>query len=160
MLTRRYVTGDYLTNKCKSAHCIPCNIRYPSCLGLTDGYHPHKERLWTPYYSICYKERNYGQERCSHDADGRVRMFHPEMKECVSLDLIPQEHGGTMPECLGKEDGYHLDDLGRCDRYHYCEGGQYVNTVRCGEEEVYDTVSNSCQPASTACGPCGNSSEC
>lgn len=152
-------TGDYIYNKCKTSHCIPCDVRYPSCEGLTDGIHAHVQKLWSPFYVVCYKERLVSEERCPADGEGRTQLFQPDLDQCVPLDLIPREHGGMLPECLAKADGEHLDDFGRCDRYHICENGQYVNTVKCSKEDLFDALYGECKPADKACGPCGNRSD-
>ncbi|WAR27168.1 hypothetical protein MAR_012872 [Mya arenaria] len=87
-------SGQYKSNMCKSSQCIPCNVHFPSCEGKRDGINVHPDILWTPFYVVCYKERTVKEDRCQADVNGRTQFFHPEKNECVSLDMIPREHGG------------------------------------------------------------------
>ncbi|XP_052778854.1 uncharacterized protein LOC128216333 [Mya arenaria] len=151
---------QYKTNMCKTSHCMPCNVRLPSCEGKRDGINVHPVRLWTPFYAVCYKERTVKQDRCQADVDGRAQLFHPEKNECVSLDMIPREHGGMMPECGTKVDGFYLDDFGRCDRYVHCQGGKYIGTIKCAVGEAFDDSRGGCVPEEKACGPCGKLEHC
>ncbi|WAR27169.1 hypothetical protein MAR_012873 [Mya arenaria] len=146
---------QYKSNKCRTSRCTPCNIRFPSCEGKRDGINVHPVRLWTPMYAVCYKERTVKQDRCQADVNGRAQLFHPEKNECVSLDMIPREHGGMMPECGTNVDGFYLDDFGRCDRYVHCQGGKYIGTIKCAVGEVFDDTRGGCVPEEKACGPCG-----
>ena len=150
------VSGDYIRNQCQRSHCIPCYIRYPSCKDLSNGIHANENKLWSPFHITCYNQRLVSEARCPVDSEGRTQLFHPGLNECVSLDLIPQEHGGMMPNCTGKGDGEHLDDFGRCDRYHICLSGRFVNTVKCNPGENFDALYGICTPVDKACGPCGN----
>ncbi|WAR27174.1 hypothetical protein MAR_012878 [Mya arenaria] len=97
--------GQYKSNKCRTSLCTPCNIRFPSCEGKRDGINVHPVRLWTLIYAVCYKERTVKQDQCQAEVNGRAQLFHPEKNECVSLDMIPREHGGMMPECGTNVDG-------------------------------------------------------
>ena len=147
--------GDYRSNKCSSSHCIPCSVRLPSCTGKPDGIHAHKERPWTPYFITCYKQRTISTDVCPPDVDGRTQFFHMVLKECVPLDMVSQEHGGTMPNCSGKEDGSYLDDEGRCNQYTVCRNGAVENIVKCGEGKVFDVLKGDCVDYAKACRPCG-----
>ncbi|XP_052778858.1 uncharacterized protein LOC128216338 [Mya arenaria] len=151
---------QYKSNMCRTSHCMPCNVRLPSCEGKRDGINVHPVRLWTPFYAVCYKERTVKQDRCQDDVDGRAQLFHPEKNECVSLDMIPREHGGIMPECGTKVDGFYLDDFGRCDRYIHCQGRKYIGTIKCAVGEVFDDTKGGCVPEEKACGPCGKLDHC
>lgn len=151
---------DYRRNQCAYSHCIPCNVRYSNCEGLSDGQHAHLVKTWSPYYVMCYRERMISEHTCQHDQNGRTQLFHPELNECVSLDRIPQEHGGMMPDCSDKPDGFYLDDFGRCDQYNYCKGGKFVNSVKCKDGEVFDSTYGDCIQAEKACGPCGKRDDC
>ena len=85
-----------------TSHCIPCLVG--SCIDRPDGRNPNDKRLWSPYYTICEKERTARDpvtgelgQTCSKDAAGMTQLFHPIRNMCVPLDQIPKEHGGTMP---------------------------------------------------------------
>ena len=149
------LSGDYKRNQCPVAHCIPCNVRFPSCQGLANGMNPHEIKRWSPYYVMCYEDRMVSEKLCPADKDGRTQLFHPDAKACVSLDLIPQEHGGMMPECSGKPDGFYPDAFGRCSQYTACKGGQFQNFVYCMKGEVYDEFMEVCTVVEKACGACG-----
>lgn len=75
---------DYDSNKCRSAHCIPCHIRYPSCDGFGDGMNPWKGREGSPNYVICQEERVVYQGECPRYADTQ-HIFHPVKKLCVDF---------------------------------------------------------------------------
>ncbi|KAL4226247.1 chitin binding [Mactra antiquata] len=152
--------GDYRRNLCPVAHCVPCSVRMPSCEGKEDGIHANENRLWSPYHVMCYKDRFVSSDMCKADGNGRAQLFHPVKNQCVSLDEIPQEHGGMMPDCVGKKDGYYLDDFGRCDRYSVCKDGKYLNAVQCNAGEVFDAFTEKCLLKEKACGPCGDLSNC
>lgn len=92
---------------------------------------------------------------CPKDSDGRTQLFHMDIKECVPLDMVPQEHGGTMPNCAGKEDGNYLDDVGRCNQFTVCHGGRIEEIVKCKKGEVFDALKQECWEYGKACGPCG-----
>ncbi|XP_052779092.1 uncharacterized protein LOC128216538 [Mya arenaria] len=151
---------QYRSNQCPVAHCRPCSVDLPSCVGKPDGINVHPVKPWSPFYAVCYKERTIKEERCQADENGRTQLFHPEKNECVSLDMIPREHGGMMPECGTKVDGFHQDEFGRCDRYVRCQGGKYIGTVKCAVGEVFDGSKGGCVPQEKACGPCGRLDHC
>lgn len=77
-----FIPGQYEANKCKSSHCIPCHIRYPSCEGYADGMNPWKGREGSPQYVVCQSERVVYQGECPRYADTQ-HIFHPEKKLCV-----------------------------------------------------------------------------
>ena len=90
-------------------------------------------------------------ERCPQQA----RFFHPDLKECVTLDMVPQEHGGTMPKCEGRVDGKYLDDLGRCNQFTVCASGAVAEIIKCKTGELYDALPRACVEFAEACEPCG-----
>ncbi|XP_052779411.1 uncharacterized protein LOC128216788 [Mya arenaria] len=151
---------QYRSNQCPVAHCRPCSVDLPSCIGKRDGINVHPVKLWSPFYAVCYKERTIKEERCQADENGRTQLFHPERNECVSLEMIPREHGGMMPECGTKVDGLYQDDFGRCDRYFSCQGGKYIEMVKCAAGEVFDSTKGGCIPQEKACGTCGRLDHC
>ncbi|KAK3601573.1 hypothetical protein CHS0354_027817, partial [Potamilus streckersoni] len=146
---------DYRKNKCSAASCVPCSLRFPSCENLPDGPNVHEQKLWSPFFVHCYKGRTMIETTCPNDPEGRPQIFHPETKECTSLDQIDKAHGGMMPDCTGKPDGFYLDDFGRCDQYVACKDGKFLNYVKCTAGEVYDSKLEYCRPKKEACSPCG-----
>jgi hypothetical protein len=56
------LAGDYRANHCHEAsHCIPCWVRYASCLGREDGLNPWPELEWKPFFVECYRQRTVFQ---------------------------------------------------------------------------------------------------
>ncbi|WAR27180.1 hypothetical protein MAR_012884 [Mya arenaria] len=121
-----------------------CQYKSNMCGSKRDGINVHPVKLWSPFYVVCYKERTVKEDRCQVDENGRTQLFHPEKNECVSLDMIPRAHGGIMPECGTKVDGFYLDDFGRCDRYVHCQGGKYIGTIKCAVGEAFDVHKQIC----------------
>lgn len=76
---------EYHALQCTSAHCVPCNIRFPTCSGLPDGINPWVGREWTPDYVLCEEERVTLQGQCKSEKEQQV--FHPEQKTCVDFDV-------------------------------------------------------------------------
>ena len=62
--------GAYLRNQCVLSHCQPCSTRAESanCSGLLDGMNVHREKLWTPFYTVCKDQRTVGFGRCPQDS--------------------------------------------------------------------------------------------
>ncbi|CAC5421568.1 unnamed protein product [Mytilus coruscus] len=48
---------DYQREQCGSVHCYPCLLKYPSCIGKTDGLNGFPYRPNTPYYINCENQR-------------------------------------------------------------------------------------------------------
>ncbi|XP_060066258.1 uncharacterized protein LOC132546557 [Ylistrum balloti] len=78
---------DYDAYQCGlSSHCVPCEVRFPSCEGADDGPNPWKGREWTPYFITCYKERLTFQSKCTLDASSAGSyVFDPVKKQCVDV---------------------------------------------------------------------------
>ncbi|XP_048739126.2 uncharacterized protein LOC125653602 [Ostrea edulis] len=74
---------DYEDNHCRSAHCIPCHVRFPSCKGSPDGLNPWRGRERSPYFVVCQDERVVFQGRCPSAVDDKPRIFHPVHNMCV-----------------------------------------------------------------------------
>ena len=95
------------------------------------------------------------EEECPRNDTGHWMRFHPDMRECVPLDMVPQEHGGRMPKCEGREDGNYRDDKGRCNQFTVCVSGAVAEIIKCKDGEVYDTLPQKCVEEAEACEPCG-----
>ncbi|PVD24728.1 hypothetical protein C0Q70_15213 [Pomacea canaliculata] len=55
----------YAANQCtRSSHCIPCNVRFPSCRGLPDGLNPWVGREYSPYFVLCQNQRDLHHGQC------------------------------------------------------------------------------------------------
>ncbi|XP_060066238.1 uncharacterized protein LOC132546535 [Ylistrum balloti] len=76
---------DYDANKCKTAHCIPCHLRMPSCDGYPDGPNVWSGRERSPYYVVCKNDRVVLQTRCS---GAKPQLFDPVLKKCVYFSPI------------------------------------------------------------------------
>ena len=125
------------------AYCGPC--RAPSCEGNPDGVNMYDGRPWTSWYTICYKERLVTELTCP--VDNRVQLpqiYSPELHGCVTIDRIPPEHGGQMPNCTGKEDGRYPNEYGKCDFYTECKWGHFIRSVKCDMGKAFDEVLREC----------------
>ncbi|OWF42966.1 uncharacterized protein LOC110460389 [Mizuhopecten yessoensis] len=81
---------DYDAYQCGlSSHCMPCELRFPSCDGAGDGPNPWTGREWTPYFITCYKERLTFQSKCSLAASSAASyVFDPVKKRCVDAKKV------------------------------------------------------------------------
>ncbi|XP_033744415.1 probable chitinase 10 [Pecten maximus] len=81
---------DYDAYQCgMSSHCVPCEVRFPSCEGAEDGPNPWTGREWTPYFITCYKERLTFQSKCTLDASNAGSyVFDPIKKQCVDAKKL------------------------------------------------------------------------
>lgn len=73
---------DYVANQCRSAHCIPCNVRFPSCRGLPNGLNPWVGREYSPYFVLCEKQRSLYHGECP-TAQG-TQLFDPVNRVCAA----------------------------------------------------------------------------
>ena len=94
-LTKRLLSpGQYVANQCQGhAHCIPCEVRFPSCKGLPDGLNPWLGREMSPYYVLCNAERALYQGMC--DNSQGTQLFDPEKRLCSAIDVRGDEGGMT-----------------------------------------------------------------
>ncbi|XP_061186879.1 uncharacterized protein LOC133195006 [Saccostrea echinata] len=77
---------EYNSNICKqSAHCIPCEVRFPSCKGRPDGINAWSSRERTPYFVVCENERLVHQGQCTYDEETSHIIFDPVERVCVRL---------------------------------------------------------------------------
>lgn len=69
--------GEYVANQCHGSGCVPCEQRFVSCLGKTDGQHvlPGKEN--TPTYARCHRNRTMAVEECGGG------IFDPVTRQCT-----------------------------------------------------------------------------
>lgn len=76
---------EYESNACKhSSHCVPCEIRFPSCKGRADGINAWSGRERTPYFVVCENERLVRQGQCTYDEESHI-VFDPIERACVRL---------------------------------------------------------------------------
>ncbi|XP_011439778.3 uncharacterized protein [Magallana gigas] len=78
---------EYEENQCRSAHCVPCHVRFPSCRGSTDGLIPWGGREWSPYFAMCQSGRVVFQGQCPAVSDDKPTIFHPVHNVCMEIDL-------------------------------------------------------------------------
>nr|XP_022322146.1 uncharacterized protein LOC111123822 isoform X3 [Crassostrea virginica] len=71
---------EYEQNLCplSSANCELCPLRFPSCVGKSDGNHSFIGRRWEPIYITCYQNRTIKIGKCPHG------YFHPVNNVCQS----------------------------------------------------------------------------
>ncbi|ESO83673.1 hypothetical protein LOTGIDRAFT_236509 [Lottia gigantea] len=77
---------DQLQNQCPRAHCIPCGVRYPNCVGKRNGFQEWEGRSFSPYYANCQDGRTLEAGTCARSRSGSPRIFSPTQKECVDVD--------------------------------------------------------------------------
>ena len=145
---------SYRRSWCPVAHCMPCFVG--SCRCKTDGQHANEKRLWSPWYTECYKERALDNKYCPPDSNGIAQLFHPWRELCLPLYLIPKEHRGTMPICNEKIDGNYYDVDYGCGQYAVCYGSELQERVQCDDGWVFDFVMRNCRLKQEACGFCGD----
>ena len=149
-----HFTGSYRNNWCPVAHCMECSIG--SCRCKENGFHENDRRLWSPFYTLCFKERAKKSLYCPRDTNGMTQFFHPLKKVCLPLILIPQEHGGFQPFCQEKVNGdYHDEKMDDCYQYTVCVDGDVSNHPPCDPGKVWDFLRNTCWEQAEACGKCG-----
>ncbi|KAK3583072.1 hypothetical protein CHS0354_004017 [Potamilus streckersoni] len=70
---------EYDENLCKTTNtsCIPCSIRFSSCVGLQDGVNVFLGREWKSDYTVCVKNRTIDQKKCPNG-----QYFHPKDRKC------------------------------------------------------------------------------
>lgn len=137
------------------SHCIPCDIRFPSCENKTDGYYAYREYYWTPLYMECRKERFIApQKSCSPSALGLVRLFSLYTRKCETLYEIPEEGGGHAA-CKNKPDGSYGTYENQCHAYFRCKDKKFVDIQQCPDTTVFDYKSQTCLPDVDVCGICG-----
>lgn len=73
---------DYVANTCwRGTHCIPCNVRYPSCRGMPNGLNPWVGREPSPYFVLCRQERTLSQGQCANSKG--PQLFDAVKRICV-----------------------------------------------------------------------------
>ncbi|KAK7480027.1 hypothetical protein BaRGS_00028760 [Batillaria attramentaria] len=143
---------DYRANHChETSHCIPCWVRYASCLGQEDGLNPWPEMEWRPFFVECYRQRTVFQGSCDKSA-----VFSPLTRACETPYSIPREHGGWRPSCQGRRDGKYADEHGRCESYYTCAGQIFTGFHSCPGDTMFDPITGSCQHSARVPYPCGD----
>ncbi|KAK7010578.1 chitin binding beak protein 1 [Biomphalaria glabrata] len=142
---------DYRENTCTVPSCHSCQTHLASCVGLPDGVHPFPGRHWSPWFVQCQGERTMLQGRC--DAD-RAPIFSPDSGQCVSLQRVPKQYGGTRNECQGRKDGYHADETGICHVFFECRSEQFLREYSCPGDANFDPKTSQCN-SSAVIPPCG-----
>ncbi|XP_071175832.1 uncharacterized protein [Mytilus edulis] len=74
---------EYLQNQCHQddgENCLPCQLRLPSCIGLSDGRHWHPDPGRITQYITCEGERTVAIDDCSEGM-----YFEQIVKDCLPL---------------------------------------------------------------------------
>ena len=75
--------GEYLQNQCNvddNENCLPCSMRLPSCIGLSNGRHWHPDPGRISQYITCEGERTVAIDDC---AEG---MYYEQIvQDCLPL---------------------------------------------------------------------------
>lgn len=80
------ISGEYLTNQCRSSHCLPCHIRHATCRGLPNGLHQWRGREMTSYFIVCQNERVIFHGRCQGSKPGQYMVFSTQLQSCVDRE--------------------------------------------------------------------------
>ena len=145
LLHRDFILGDY-PRRPDYHFSIPCQVSYPSCVGLPDGPNAYSGRERSPYYIICRDERSVnGTLFCPQDAIFPTSvLFHAGT--CKPIHDIPREDGGRAPDCSTAEDGkYRNEDL-QCDVYYTCLDHAFLGHAKCADGLSFNRVPQSCRP--------------
>ncbi|CAL1539215.1 unnamed protein product, partial [Lymnaea stagnalis] len=137
--------------QCQGQRCLPCEKRFGKCRGRENGVYPVHQDKWTPLFVTCYLQRNIALDECIPPTP----IFSPEALDCVSLFEVPKVHGGFLPDCSSRPDGYYPDEQGRCAIFFRCALGTFRGYDECPPGSVFDPAVPSCQPFSLASRPCG-----
>ncbi|XP_050412528.2 uncharacterized protein LOC126827300 [Patella vulgata] len=77
---------DYMINQCRTSHCIPCSVRYPSCVGLPDGLNVWKDRSESPYFVVCKGNRAVYTGSCG--SRPFTQIFDSRKRMCVDKQSL------------------------------------------------------------------------
>ncbi|CAL1546271.1 unnamed protein product [Lymnaea stagnalis] len=83
--TCKLYTADTCPDKPETT-CIPCEKRYPSCIGNPNGFAPYPGRLFTPDFIRCDEGRTLTILKCVQS------VFDPDARSCgLKLDTVIRE---------------------------------------------------------------------
>ncbi|XP_076443984.1 uncharacterized protein LOC143282269 [Babylonia areolata] len=143
---------DYRANHCQeTSHCIPCWVRYASCVTLPDGLNPWPGLYWQPFFVECYRQRTLFQGSCNTPS-----IFSPLTRTCETPHNIPREYGGWRSSCRGRRNGKFPDENGRCESYYTCKDQVFTGFHSCPADSLFNPVSGRCQGRSEVPYPCGD----
>ncbi|KAJ8301995.1 hypothetical protein KUTeg_020982 [Tegillarca granosa] len=77
---------DYLSNQCRTAHCVPCRIRFATCSGMPDGLNPWRGRANSPFFVSCKDQRVEIHGRCLWP-QGPPLVFDPTERKCIPAQV-------------------------------------------------------------------------
>ncbi|KAL8595001.1 hypothetical protein ACOMHN_038797 [Nucella lapillus] len=129
---------EYRANHCQeTAHCIPCWVRYASCVGEGDGLHPWSALLWQPFFVQCYRQRTVFQGSCNKSS-----VFSPLTRTCKTPSNMSHKHGAGWPcHCPESRDGKYPDENGRCE---WCQDGVFMEDESCADASLFGPDSKNC----------------
>ncbi|CAG5128102.1 unnamed protein product [Candidula unifasciata] len=126
---------EYTAKQCRGGRCVPCERRFGRCRGRQNGVYPLHHTRWTPVFVTCYQERETSLRTSA------PRQLQSSPQNCLT---VPKQHGGFLPDCSTRPDGYYPDEQGHFRGYDECPPGS-----------VFDPTIPACQPYSYASKPCG-----
>jgi hypothetical protein len=78
-------SGEYKANAmCLGNHCVPCQVRFPSCRGLPDGPNHWVGKTLSSYIVNCQNERVVSTGLCDNSQGTQV--FDPATRKCVQQE--------------------------------------------------------------------------
>ncbi|GAB1609737.1 uncharacterized protein LOC115217201 [Argonauta hians] len=143
---------------CGSAHCVPCQIRHPSCIGKENGKHPVPYRPWSPSYIECQDERLRTMVNCPV-VNGRSTVFSPSQRRCVAVYSIPSAFGRKTVSCSNKANGFYSDPTS-CKHFYECSNETIYDRFECQLNMVFDDQLATCIAAEKSCSKCGTKTNC
>ncbi|XP_069104084.1 LOW QUALITY PROTEIN: uncharacterized protein [Argopecten irradians] len=117
---------DYMYNQyCPEPDCEPCEIRFPGCVGRTDGRHPVSNT--EDKYFVCSGGMFVSIDKCR----GALGSYDPVARQCVA-----------PYNCGGYENGNH-PIAGTDTDYFTCMDRQYVSKGSCAPD-TFDPMDRVC----------------
>ncbi|KAK3095139.1 hypothetical protein FSP39_010723 [Pinctada imbricata] len=123
------------------ANCVPCEQRYPACLGKPDGNYefPGKPNK----YIVCYKDRTIREETCDR---GVFDLTTGQCRVEISFDINnPDAYCAEFPTAM-------LPDPTHCAHYYDCsrpESPYSRYKHECEYPKLYSIERKSCRPFPT-----------
>ncbi|BFZ06669.1 hypothetical protein BsWGS_09708 [Bradybaena similaris] len=126
--------------------CIPCEQRYPSCLGAPDGLVNYPGRLFTPDFINCDQGRTLSILKCVGS------IFDPDARRCgLKLETVVTEAQRNTASFCRKYPGAVIPHPTHCAQYYNCSSppdkgvqGQ-PHLQECRYLRLFDSNARSCE---------------
>lgn len=149
---------QYRRNQCGQSHCVSCYIRFPSCIGKSDGLHSVPYVRWSPLYIKCQDGRLVTKSKCV-GKPGQPTVFSPQSRSCISVFTVPAHFRRQPISCRYKNNGFYPNPSS-CRNYFLCVNNKFIRMLECPENLVFEPRVASCVIRSNSCAPCGTKIGC